>query len=53
MKTDLSKIAIRQKTIFLPKEWIVNKSTAEINETTSVLMANCARLGFSFSEDYQ
>jgi hypothetical protein len=51
MKTDLSKIAIRQKTIFLPKEWIVNKSTAEINETTSVLMANCARLGFSFSED--
>jgi hypothetical protein len=51
MKTDLLKIAIRQKNISLPKEWIVNKSTSEINETTSVLMANCARLGFSFSED--
>lgn len=51
MKTDLLKIAIRQKAIFLPSEWIVNKSKSEINETTSVLMANCARLGFSFSED--
>ncbi len=51
MKTDLLKIAIRQKAIFIPNEWIVNKSTSEINETTSVLMANCARLGFSFSEN--
>lgn len=51
MKTDLLKIAIRQKAIFIPSEWIVNKSTAEINETTSVLMANSARLGFSFSEE--
>ncbi len=51
MKTDLLKIAIRQKAIFIPKEWIMNKSTSEINETTSVLMAKCARLGFSFSEN--
>ncbi len=51
MKTDLLKIAIRQKAIFIPKEWVANKSTSEINETTSVLMANCARLGFSFSEN--
>jgi len=51
MKTNLSKIAIRQKAIFIPNEWVVNKSASEINETTSVLMANCARLGFSFSEN--
>ena len=51
MKTDLLKIAIRQKAIFIPNEWVVNKSTSEINETTSVLMANCSRLGFSFSEN--
>lgn len=51
MKTDLLKIAIRQKAIFIPNEWMVNKSTSKINETTSVLMANCARLGFSFSEN--
>ncbi|MFK7776041.1 MAG: hypothetical protein AB8F94_28220 [Saprospiraceae bacterium] len=51
MKTDLLKIAIRQKAIFISNEWMVNKSTSEINETTSVLMANCARLGFSFSEN--
>jgi len=51
MKTDLLKIAIRQKAIFIPNEWMVNKSTSEINETTSVLMANCAHLGFSFSEN--
>ena len=51
MKTNLSKIAIRQKAIFIPNEWVVNKSASEINETTSILMANCARLGFSFSEN--
>ncbi|MFK8008127.1 MAG: hypothetical protein AB8H03_17350 [Saprospiraceae bacterium] len=51
MKTDLLKIAIRQKAIFVPNEWIVNESTSEMNETTSVLMVNCARLGFSFSEN--
>lgn len=51
MKTDLLKIAIRQNAIYIPNEWIVNKSTSEINETTSVLMANCAKLGFSFSEN--
>lgn len=51
MKTDLLKIAIRQKAIFIPKEWSEGQSKAKISETTSVLLANCTRLGFTFSEE--
>ena len=51
MKTDLIKISLRQNAFYIPQEWTSNISNKEITETTSVLVANCAKLGFSFSED--
>ena len=49
MKTALLKIALRQNAIFIPQEPIVTAGTA-ITETTAQLLANVAKLGFTFSE---
>ena len=51
MKTDLIKISLRQNAFYIPQEWRGTISDKKINETTSVLVANCAKLGYSFSED--
>jgi len=51
MKTDLIKISLRQNAFFIPAEWKSDFSNKKINETTSVFVANCAKLGFSFSEE--
>ena len=51
MKNELLKVSIRQNRLIIPKEWIVNEAGEELNETTSVLLANCSKLGFSFSEN--
>jgi len=51
MKTDLIKISLRQNAFFIPSEWRNDFSNKKINETTSVFVANCAKLGFSFSEE--
>ncbi|WP_125720204.1 hypothetical protein [Flavobacterium ustbae] len=50
MKTqELLKISLRQNAIFIPSEMIVNDSK-NLSGTTSVLAANVAKLGFTFSE---
>ena len=51
MKTELLKVAIRYNAIAIPKQWLGELSDTKINETTSVLLANCTQLGFTFSED--
>lgn len=50
MKTNLLKIALRQKAIAIPDDWRI-KDDATMNATTGELVINCAKLGFSFSED--
>lgn len=51
MKRDLLKVSIRKNAIVIPQDWIVNDGAININETTSVLLANCSKLGYTFSED--
>ncbi|MEM7103723.1 MAG: hypothetical protein AAF502_11365 [Bacteroidota bacterium] len=51
MKTALLKVAIRQNALYVPAEMVVNTNVLEITETTSAFVANCAKLGFSLSED--
>ena len=51
MKSKVLKIAIRQNAIIIPEKWIVNEKISEINKTTSVLLANAVKLGYTFSED--
>ncbi len=50
MSTNLLKIALRQQAVFISNEQMVHRNK-EMSETTSVLLANCKRLGFTFSED--
>ena len=51
MKRDLLRVSIRQNAVFIPENWMVNEGAKEMNQTTSMLVANCAKLGFGFSED--
>lgn len=50
MKTKLIKLSLRQNAIYLPE--IKNDSLANysMSETTAVLVSNCAKLGYGFSE---
>ncbi len=50
MNKELLKTAIRQNAIFISNEVNYIESNFEINETTSVLLANANKLGFTFSE---
>jgi hypothetical protein len=47
--TALLKISLRQNTIFIPSEMIGNENK-NLSGTTSVLLANISRLGFTVSE---
>jgi hypothetical protein len=50
MKTkQLLKISLRQNAIFIPSEMIANDNK-NLSATTSVLLANVSKLGFTFSE---
>lgn len=51
MKRELLKVAIRQNALYIPSDWIVSEGSLSINETSSVLLVNCAKLGYTFSED--
>jgi len=51
MNNELLKAALRQNAIVIPNEWIVREPSSNVNETTMSLVANCAKLGFAFSED--
>ncbi len=46
---ELLQISIRQNAIYIPQESLANGKN-EITETTSVLLANVSKLGFTFSE---
>ncbi|WP_027420295.1 hypothetical protein [Crocinitomix catalasitica] len=50
MKNDLLKVTIRKNALFIPQNGNLNGVSKKINETTSVLLANCAKLGYTFSE---
>lgn len=50
MNTELLKVSIRQNAIFMPGPVEVQTETPEFYDTTATLVANCAKLGFSFSE---
>jgi hypothetical protein len=50
MKTqEVLKISLRQNALFIPREYITNDIKA-LSGTTSVLLANVSKLGFTFSE---
>lgn len=51
MKKELQKVAIRKNALVLDTDKIKDTTNFTLNETTSVLLANCARLGYTFSED--
>ena len=51
MKRELLKVAIRQNAIYIPSEWVVKSESISINETSSVLLVNSAKLGYTFSEE--
>ena len=51
MKRELLKVAIRQNAIYIPSEWVVKSESTSINETSSVLLVNSAKLGYTFSEE--
>lgn len=46
---ELLKISLRQNAIFIPSEMIMN-DVKNLSGTTSVLLANVSKLGFTFSE---
>jgi len=50
MKTDLLKISIRQNAIAVTCTPTEEKKAEHINNTTALLLANCSKLGFTFSE---
>lgn len=49
MKNELLKISLRQNAVFISSEVITNE-LKELSGTTSVLVANASKLGFTFSE---
>lgn len=49
MKNELLKVSVRQNAIYVPLE-LAAKSQKGMNQATSLLSANAARLGFAFSE---
>jgi hypothetical protein len=51
MKTDLLKVALRQNAVFIPGDQTPGTKSKQLHETTGVLLANCAKLGFTFSEE--
>ncbi|MEM7368978.1 MAG: hypothetical protein AAF587_10305 [Bacteroidota bacterium] len=51
MNKDLLRLAIRQNAIVIMDEDLLTHGHKEISETTSILVANCIKLGYNFSEE--
>lgn len=51
MRKELTKVALRHNALFLENAVQEPNSTKTLNETTIVLVANCNKLGFTFSEE--
>ena len=47
----LSNVSLRQQAVYVPEEWRNSQNVKELNETTATLVANCAKLGYGFSEE--
>lgn len=50
MDTKLLKVSLRQNAVFIPSD-AINKELKHLSGTTSVLVANSSKLGYSFTED--
>lgn len=51
MNKDLLRLSIRQNAILILDKWMVTEEKKGISETTSILAANCIKLGYNFSEE--
>lgn len=51
MKAELSNVSLRQQAVYVPEEWRNSQPFTLLNETTATLVANCAKLGYGFSEE--
>jgi hypothetical protein len=51
MKKALQQVALRKNAVLIPQTSVLSQGRKEINETTSVFLANCSKLGYTFSED--
>ncbi|MEM6966160.1 MAG: hypothetical protein AAF573_15450 [Bacteroidota bacterium] len=51
MKTSLVKLSLCQNAIFIPQKTVLGESQKKINATTGTLLANCKKLGYTFSEN--
>jgi hypothetical protein len=51
MKKEVLKVAIRHQAVVITNDKLATTESKEMTETTSVLLANCTKLGFSFSEE--
>jgi hypothetical protein len=49
MKTAIQKVALRNNAIYITSD-VKAATNSALNETTSVFVVNCAKLGFNFSE---
>ena len=50
MNKELLKVSVRQGAVYIPKKDVVG-THKELSQTTSVLVANASKLGFTFSEE--
>lgn len=51
MKAELSNVSLRQQAVYVPEEWRNSQPFTLLNEMTATLVANCAKLGYGFSEE--
>jgi len=51
MNTTLQKVALRQSALYIDHKHTQDQGTLPLNETTLVLLANCKKLGYTFSEE--
>ncbi|WP_281612725.1 hypothetical protein [Flammeovirga sp. SubArs3] len=51
MKSDILKVALRKNALVVPTQWKTRISGSHLHHTTTLLVANCTKLGFTFSEE--
>ena len=51
MEKNLQKVALRQSALLIPAAWSVASAAPSMDETTASLLANCSRLGYTFSQE--
>ena len=51
MKTALVKIGLRQHAVYIADNAVMEKDFQTMNESTTIFVANCTKLGYTFTED--